>query len=101
MCNLKNKKMEIKTELKFTDNIYKEPYYIFSKKLIDGVFEKIEGSQINLKFVPTKEMGIDLSSFENELKLSEKEIEYLTDGNQLFCIHSIDITSSGLTIWLE
>lgn len=82
-------------ELPFT------PYYEYDEKLILNIKEKVNNKEIKLPIIPTKEMKIDLSTFDSDFEFTEKQIEAIDDGNQLYDIDNIVVTSSNVEIWIS
>ena len=65
------------------------------------LFRKISSKPIQLSFVPTKEMSIDLATFYDYFKLSDQEIKYVQNAGPLRSIVRIDISLTGLKITLD
>jgi len=76
------------------------PYYEYDEKLILNIKEKVNNKEIELPIIPTKEMKLDLSTFNSDFEFTEKEIEAIDDCNQLYDIDTIVVTSSNVEIWL-
>jgi hypothetical protein len=82
-------------ELPFT------PYYEYDEKLILDIKEKVNNKEITLPIIPTKDMQIDLSTFNIDFEFTEKQTEAIDDCNQLYDIDNIIVTSSNVEIWLS
>ena len=78
-----------------------DPYYRFDKELITGIFKKVNNKEITLPMIPTKEMAIDLSSFNSYFKFTKKEVEAIKDCNQIYEINNIIVTLSNIELWIS
>ena len=77
-----------------------EPYFLASKELISSIWEKIITKEIDLPFIPTIGMLIDLGSFSEDLEFTEEETEAIKDGNELFEIVSMNINKYGIELFV-
>ena len=78
-----------------------EPYYEYDEKLILNIKEKVNNKEIMLPIIPTKDMKIDLSTFNINFDFTDKEMEAINDCNKLYDIDTIVVTSSNVEIWLS
>jgi hypothetical protein len=62
--------------------------------------ETVHGKIINLPCIPTKEMEIDLSTFEEVYNFTEEEMEWVDDC-PLFAISHIRIHPTHLEVWID
>lgn len=87
---------------------YNDPitgYDVRHEKEIDpinlSIRDTVHGKIIDLPCIPTKEMRIDLSTFQEIYGFSEKEMEWIDDCNYLFSILHIIITPTHLEVWID
>lgn len=78
------------------DKIFQEQVDRINLSLRDTVHGKI----INLPCIPTKEMEIDLSTFEEVYNFTEEEMEWVDDW-PIFSISHIRIHPTHLEVWLD
>ena len=78
-----------------------EPYSHFGEDIVMSIREKVNNQEILLPIIPTKEMQIDLSTFEEAFKFNEKEMEAIEDCNSIYNIDSLIITSGNVEIWIS
>ena len=90
----------MKVQLVFTDLPIK-PYHIFDKTVMLSILEKVNQTEIDLPFSPSKEMKIDLSTFDSVFNFSEIELEAIEDSNSIFDIKTIVITCNNIELWLD
>lgn len=66
-----------------------------------SIIEKAEGKFIEIPCLPVKGMMINLVSFAANFGLSDKEIEFLKDGNELMTIADIVIYGNHIVLCCE
>ncbi|MVM41659.1 hypothetical protein GO730_34960 [Spirosoma sp. HMF3257] len=69
--------------------------------LESDLFRKLSGKPIQLSFIPTKEMPIDLSCFYEYFKLSEREINHVKHVGPLRSIIRMHVTLNGLALYID
>lgn len=62
---------------------------------------KVKSKKIDIPFLPTKEVIIDILPFNEVYKFSNKEIKWLLDFNNLFEITEIIMSNDTVNLWLE
>ena len=70
-------------------------------KVNKTIKEKVHYKVIEIPFLPTKEMEVDISSFEKVFGFSKKEMEWLDDCNGIKVIAKVVIKPTHLEVWLE
>jgi hypothetical protein len=71
------------------------------KKINLSIEKKVHNKIFEIPCIPTKDMLIDITTFQDLFKFSKKEISYLQDCNYHFKIEDIIIHLNHISIWLD
>ena len=66
-----------------------------------GIKNKVHKKIIELPYIPTKEMKVDLSTYSEFYGFTKNELQWINDCNQIFNITNIIIEIDRIKIWLE
>lgn len=65
------------------------------------IMKKVHDKIVEIPCIPTKGMGVDISSFAEIFGFSKEEMEWIYDCNQYYFITHIFIKPTHLELWLE